>query len=364
MHLNDLDVKDIIYKYQTLCLSNELFISNYISDYDIQTEYRKVDDSVKAGSPILLNLWTKDGGGHAVVAINTYEDIERNVRNVVVYDNNYPGMGTVVRFNFDLNEITYGINKHGQTRYYRAFSHTVAPYEDNIFRNTLDGFVNTLISSLKIGGKKILLVACPVNTTITDQYGRTIDDDGANEIPNADLIVGGDVKMFILPNDLTYTVNVDAYTSGNFTLTQLAPLTNESASITSFTDIPVDSNTKASVIIDPTEVYDLKIDNDGDGTTDEVKEPDVDEKIGTYSIPLHTGWNLISIPLVLEDADTASVLSPISGNYSIVWEYNASDTTDNWKKYDPSAPFGNDLIDMEPGKGYWILMNSDGTLEI
>jgi hypothetical protein len=120
MGLNDLDVKDTIYKYQTLCLSPELTISK-ISGYDIQAEYRKVDESVKAGSPINLNLWSKDDkGGHSVVAINTFEDVERNIRNVVVYDNNYPGMGTVVRFNFNSNEITYGINKNGQSKYYRC----------------------------------------------------------------------------------------------------------------------------------------------------------------------------------------------------------------------------------------------------
>jgi len=65
-----------------------------------------------------------------------------------------------------------------------------------------------------------------------------------------------------------------------------------------------------------------------------------------------------------EDTSTASVLSPINGNYSIIWEYNASDTADHWKKYDPGAPFGNDLTDMEPGKGYWIMMTSGDTLPI
>jgi hypothetical protein len=78
----------------------------------------------------------------------------------------------------------------------------------------------------------------------------------------------------------------------------------------------------------------------------------------------YTGWNLISLPLMPEDTSTDSVLSPISGNYSIIWEYNASDTADHWKKYDPGAPFGNDLTNMEPGKGYWIMMTSDDILEI
>jgi len=82
------------------------------------------------------------------------------------------------------------------------------------------------------------------------------------------------------------------------------------------------------------------------------------------TIDLYTGWNLISLPLMPEETSIAFVLSPINGNYSIIWEYNASDTSDHWKKYDPGVPFGNDLTNMEPGKGYWILMTSDNTLPI
>ena len=82
------------------------------------------------------------------------------------------------------------------------------------------------------------------------------------------------------------------------------------------------------------------------------------------TLNLYTGWNLISLPLMPENTDIASVLSSINGNYSIIWEYDASDTSDQWKKYDPTAPFGNDLTDMESGKGYWIMMTSDDTLPI
>jgi len=82
------------------------------------------------------------------------------------------------------------------------------------------------------------------------------------------------------------------------------------------------------------------------------------------TLNLYTGWNLISLPLMPDDSNIKSVLSPISGNYSIVWAYNASNSADHWKKYDPATPFGNDLITMEPGNGYWIMMTSDDTLNI
>jgi len=82
------------------------------------------------------------------------------------------------------------------------------------------------------------------------------------------------------------------------------------------------------------------------------------------SIDLYNGWNLISLPLVPDDSNVNSVLSPINGNYSIVWAYDASDTADHWKKYDPATPFGNDLITMESSNGYWIMMTSYDTLNI
>ena len=91
----------------------------------------------------------------------------------------------------------------------------------------------------------------------------------------------------------------------------------------------------------------------------DIKYPPAD-----FNNDLYTGWNLISTPILPGDTSIASVLSPISGNYNIIWAYNASDTADHWKKYDPNAPFGNDLTTMEPGKGYWIMMTSDETLPI
>ena len=82
---------------------------------------------------------------------------------------------------------------------------------------------------------------------------------------------------------------------------------------------------------------------------------------GSIEIDLLRGWNLIGYNL-LDHQPIDDALSSITGNYSIVWAYNASDTADHWKKYDPVAPFGNDLEIMEPGKGYWIMMSANDYL--
>jgi len=64
--------------------------------------------------------------------------------------------------------------------------------------------------------------------------------------------------------------------------------------------------------------------------------------------------------------DISDVLSPIQGQYEIVWAYNASDTADPWKKYVPGAPeWANDLHVMNPGQGYWIkILYSSSTLTV
>ena len=81
-------------------------------------------------------------------------------------------------------------------------------------------------------------------------------------------------------------------------------------------------------------------------------------------IPLADGWNLIGYPSSTAQVITTA-LSGISGNYTIVWAYNASDTGDPWKKFVPGAATGNDLASMVSGYGYWIRLNvSSATLTI
>ena len=81
------------------------------------------------------------------------------------------------------------------------------------------------------------------------------------------------------------------------------------------------------------------------------------------SINLCTGWNLIGYPSVTAKPP-ATALSSIAGKYSLVYGYNAADTVDPWKKYDPAFPVGNDLASMQPGWGYWIRMTQNATLTI
>ena len=52
-------------------------------------------------------------------------------------------------------------------------------------------------------------------------------------------------------------------------------------------------------------------------------------------------------------------------DYDIVCTYAAQDVADPWKCNDPGVPaFLNDLLQMEPGKGYLISPQDDATLAV
>ena len=96
--------------------------------------------------------------------------------------------------------------------------------------------------------------------------------------------------------------------------------------------------------------------------------PDTLALTGTHpvqtTVNLCAGWNLIGFPSMTKQA-VATALASISGKYSLVYQYKASDLADPWKSYNPAAPPQlNDLQEMEDGYGYWIKMSQAATLII
>lgn len=87
-------------------------------------------------------------------------------------------------------------------------------------------------------------------------------------------------------------------------------------------------------------------------------------EITSYNITLFKGWNLISLPLKQANTSIAEVLSSINGKYTLVRVYNASDTSDPWKTYNPAIPFANDFDDIDHTMGIYIYMTSNETLTI
>jgi hypothetical protein len=82
------------------------------------------------------------------------------------------------------------------------------------------------------------------------------------------------------------------------------------------------------------------------------------------TIPLSTGWNLISYK-GSRSRPVTEALSSISGKYEKVYAYVSSDSADPWKMFDPAAPsYMNDLNVMVPGLGYWIKVKENCSLVV
>jgi len=75
-------------------------------------------------------------------------------------------------------------------------------------------------------------------------------------------------------------------------------------------------------------------------------------------IPLVKGWNLIGYPAD-KPREITSALSAISGSYTIIWLYNA--TENKYYYYNASASDGT-LKEMKPYYGYWINMSNNNSL--
>jgi len=79
-------------------------------------------------------------------------------------------------------------------------------------------------------------------------------------------------------------------------------------------------------------------------------------------IQLHTGWNLISLPVIPLSTSISDVLKSqiASQDISIVWTYTSTPRT--WQSYVPGK--GGTLTTMVDGNAYWIYMTRNDTLYV
>ncbi|MBN2566990.1 hypothetical protein JXB02_02810 [Candidatus Woesearchaeota archaeon] len=81
--------------------------------------------------------------------------------------------------------------------------------------------------------------------------------------------------------------------------------------------------------------------------------------------PLGLDYNMVGYPTTVPMAINLSLAS-IENNYTSIHMYNASDTADHWKVYNPALPgwVVQDLTRTVPHQGYWIRMNQTEVWEI
>lgn len=52
----------------------------------------------------------------------------------------------------------------------------------------------------------------------------------------------------------------------------------------------------------------------------------------------------------------------VGTDFSMIYAYDANDSSDPWKLFDRAAPpYSNDLTALSPGLGYWITATADQT---
>ncbi|NLG51076.1 MAG: hypothetical protein GX552_13295, partial [Chloroflexi bacterium] len=84
-----------------------------------------------------------------------------------------------------------------------------------------------------------------------------------------------------------------------------------------------------------------------------------------YTLSLHKGWNLISSPLLPENANITDILAPVAGVYDSVYTYDASNGANPWRRYNPmAAPALQTLNAIDEKMGLWIHVEKDTTLPI
>ena len=80
----------------------------------------------------------------------------------------------------------------------------------------------------------------------------------------------------------------------------------------------------------------------------------------TIEFDLVAGWNLVSLPVVLDDNSTSSAFASISGNHEDIFSYEAN-LLQPWKLYNPPI---DQIISVDTVRGYWIDMNIADTLSL
>jgi hypothetical protein len=89
----------------------------------------------------------------------------------------------------------------------------------------------------------------------------------------------------------------------------------------------------------------------------------VNDTIGTHSLTLLPGWNLVSFNVHPTDTDPEVVLSSIAGNYDLVYAWDATGGHSgggNWMKHDNIPQTVDSLTALDEKMGFWIHITSVG----
>jgi hypothetical protein len=79
----------------------------------------------------------------------------------------------------------------------------------------------------------------------------------------------------------------------------------------------------------------------------------------SYTLQLQNGWNLVSVPLSPSDPSPSVVMREISNSLQAIYGFDGT----RYLSYIPGAE-SNDLVKLDVGRGYWILVEGSASLRI
>ncbi|MCD6518815.1 MAG: DNRLRE domain-containing protein, partial [Anaerolineae bacterium] len=82
-----------------------------------------------------------------------------------------------------------------------------------------------------------------------------------------------------------------------------------------------------------------------------------------YTLHLYKGLNMVSLPVCPQETSIETLLHPIADKLIRVWAFDAADTSDPWKLYEPGGN-ENDLTELSPEQGYWLEMADEAILTV
>ena len=82
-----------------------------------------------------------------------------------------------------------------------------------------------------------------------------------------------------------------------------------------------------------------------------------------YTLHLHSGLNMVSLPTQPDDLSIETVLADISDKLVGVWAFDAHHPDDPWRVYQPGDP-GAGIQELELSSGYWFEMSAGASLDL
>jgi len=253
------------------------------SSYDSQYKtYTKVKRSLKEDrTPLIIEFGGPENDStyynqHAVLAYKLVEIEGEHYKQVYIYDSNTlmsdlkekePMPVVLLRLKRYYRYSVYsGVQRYpwNAPRLIDAnpVFRTIPLQEANALLPGMKEMAKSWIETLKKEGWFAAVTGCPADAIFTDTSGRrvgTIDGRVINEIPEAEVMSSGEVEIYLLPMDLSYSLEITGTGSGLVDFDVINPEGEASAKVVSFTNVSIGAGEKlTSEIADGGEIEDLK----------------------------------------------------------------------------------------------------------